>query len=98
MRSSRSGLARSHATELGAGAGEGRSVPQHEQPMSTHARLSAPAVAGSASRRPSSAARFFRKRRGAITAALSVVVGFVLWELVARFIIRDKLFLVAPSA
>ena len=66
--------------------------------MSTHATVETPAVAGPTSRLASRAARFFRKRQGAIIAVLSIVAGLVLWELVARFIIRDKLFLVAPSA
>jgi NitT/TauT family transport system permease protein len=34
----------------------------------------------------------------ALTAIASIATGFVLWELVARFIVNDKLFLVAPSA
>jgi NitT/TauT family transport system permease protein len=33
-----------------------------------------------------------------LTALASIVTGFALWEIVARFIVRDKLFLVAPSA
>jgi len=34
----------------------------------------------------------------ALTAAASLAAGFALWEFVARVIVRDKLFLVAPSA
>jgi NitT/TauT family transport system permease protein len=63
-----------------------------------HASLGAAAVVRSRPRPPSPAARFFRKRQSAIVAVVSLVAGLVLWELVARFVIRDKLFLVAPSA
>jgi len=34
----------------------------------------------------------------ALTAVASLATGFALWELVARFVVNDKLFLVAPSA
>jgi NitT/TauT family transport system permease protein len=37
------------------------------------------------------------RRRPAVVASLSLLTGLLLWEIVARFIIRDKLFLVAPS-
>jgi len=42
--------------------------------------------------------RFFRARIGSLTAIVSIVSGLLLWELIARFIVNDKLFLVAPSA
>lgn len=41
---------------------------------------------------------FIRTHATAFTATISILVGFLLWEAVARFIINDKLFLVAPSA
>jgi ABC-type nitrate/sulfonate/bicarbonate transport system permease component len=48
-------------------------------------------------RRPSSLTRFWRTRGAAVAAVLSLVVGLLLWEAVARFVVRDKLFLVAPT-
>src|ERR1700688_335868 len=44
------------------------------------------------------APRFVRMHMMTFTAIASLVTGFLLWEAVARFIVRDKLFLVAPSA
>jgi NitT/TauT family transport system permease protein len=66
--------------------------------MSTPATLGVPAVVRAPSRPPSSAARFLHQRKNLLIGITSVVVGLVLWEIVAQFIIRDKLFLVAPSA
>lgn len=42
--------------------------------------------------------RFLIERGSTAIAAASIVVGLVLWEVAARWIIHDKLFLVAPSA
>jgi NitT/TauT family transport system permease protein len=42
--------------------------------------------------------RLLPRRRSAIAVVASVAGGFILWELVAQFIIHDKLFLVPPSA
>jgi NitT/TauT family transport system permease protein len=38
------------------------------------------------------------RHRSAIAAIISLTIGFVAWEIVAQYIVRDKLFLVAPSA
>lgn len=62
----------------------------------TTARDTGQAPTASASR-PSSLARLLRSRGSAITAVASIAAGFALWEVVARFIVRDKLFLVPPS-
>jgi NitT/TauT family transport system permease protein len=35
---------------------------------------------------------------GALSGIISLTIGFAIWEFVAQFIVRDKLFLVAPSA
>jgi NitT/TauT family transport system permease protein len=43
-------------------------------------------------------ARVWERYGAAMTATASITTGFILWELVARFIVHDKLFLVAPSA
>jgi NitT/TauT family transport system permease protein len=48
--------------------------------------------------RPSAFTRAIGDRIGPLTAVVSILTGLMLWELVARFIVRDKLFLVAPSA
>jgi NitT/TauT family transport system permease protein len=50
------------------------------------------------SHRVSPIARFLRDRGSILTAVLSILAGLLLWELVARYIVNDKLFLVAPSA
>ncbi|HTE85360.1 MAG TPA: ABC transporter permease [Dehalococcoidia bacterium] len=55
-------------------------------------------VARGQDERRSALSRFLRDRRVPLTAVASILTGFLLWELVARFIVRDKLFLVAPSA
>jgi ABC-type nitrate/sulfonate/bicarbonate transport system permease component len=40
----------------------------------------------------------FRQRYGSmVTAFVSIAVGFLIWEFVARVIVHDKLFLVAPT-
>src|SRR3972149_5355840 len=46
----------------------------------------------------STMARLITSNRSAILGCLSVLTGFVLWELAAQLVVRDKLFLVAPSA
>src|SRR5207249_4351270 len=38
------------------------------------------------------------RAHASITVFLSLFAGFALWEAAARFIVRDKLFLVAPTA
>ena len=48
--------------------------------------------------RPSAVMRFRQRYGSAVTAVVSIAIGFLLWEFVARFIVNDKLFLVAPSA
>ena len=40
---------------------------------------------------------FVRKHSAAVSVVLSVTGGFLLWEMVSRFIIRNPLFLVPPS-
>src|SRR6476469_2815227 len=42
--------------------------------------------------------RFLRAQKMALTTIASLAVGFLLWEAIARFVVHDKLFLVAPSA
>ncbi len=37
-------------------------------------------------------------RHSSVTVVLSLFVGFALWEAAAQFVVRDKLFLVAPTA
>lgn len=68
--------------------------------MSTELTLAtanrAPARARPAS--PSRFQRFMIERRSTMIATASIVAGLVLWEIAARWVIHDKLFLVAPSA
>lgn len=42
--------------------------------------------------------KFARSRSGGLASISSILVGLVIWEFAAQFIVRDKLFLVAPSA
>jgi NitT/TauT family transport system permease protein len=48
--------------------------------------------------KPSAFMRGVHKRRPVATATVSILAGLVLWEIAARLIVRDKLFLVAPTA
>jgi NitT/TauT family transport system permease protein len=47
---------------------------------------------------PSGLRRFMIERRSTMIATASIIAGLLLWEIAARWIIHDKLFLVAPSA
>jgi NitT/TauT family transport system permease protein len=66
--------------------------------MSSQPTLNAPAVAGTAVPQPSTLHRFLADHGSAVTGVTSILIGLILWELAARFVIRDKLFLVAPTA
>lgn len=66
--------------------------------MSTEARTGAPPLSQAAAARPSAIAEFFDRRKGAVSAIISLAVGFAFWEFWAQVVVRDKLFLVAPSA
>ncbi len=46
---------------------------------------------------PSSFQKMYRHYRSSLIATGSILAGLLLWEFAARLIIRDKLFLVAPS-
>lgn len=51
---------------------------------------------------PKTSARFaplraLRERASALTVTASILIGLAIWEIIARFIVHDKLFLVSPS-
>jgi NitT/TauT family transport system permease protein len=65
--------------------------------MSTPATLEAPVVRRTRAPAPSPFKRFWIERGTLVISILSILGGMVLWQLVAQYVIRDKLFLVAPT-
>jgi NitT/TauT family transport system permease protein len=65
--------------------------------MSTPLTVQVPAARELRGRPRSPLQRFWRQRRGLLVSVASILGGMVVWQLVAQFIIHDKLFLVAPT-
>lgn len=65
--------------------------------MTTQLTVRAPVTRRLRERPVSPLQRFWRNRGLMVISLSSIVGGFVLWQLVAQFIIHDKLFLVTPT-
>ncbi len=55
------------------------------------------AMAGSVKARPAGLAAFYRRNLALCRGALSLVAGFLLWEWVARYLVKSTLIIVPPS-